>query len=126
MVEDLAAVRKEPMSFDAVAIELATLYETKYGLFNHGDPYAKRQRPLALAALHPKEDASRYSPLYARIDKYRRLKIYSATGLSLTEFLNLPRDIVEEILRQTERDAAVEASHVDKVSHDLDKIMGKK
>ncbi len=119
MVEDLAAVRKDAMSYDAVAIELATLYETKYGLFNHGDPYARRLRPLALAALHPKEDSSRYSPLYARIDKYRRLKIYSSTGLSLTDFLALPRDIVEEILRQTERDAAVDANQVDKMTRDL-------
>lgn len=126
VVEDLAEIRKDGMPFDQVAIELATLYESKYGICPHG-PEMRSQRPLALVAMHPKEDTLKYSPLFARIHKYKALKIRDSFGLSLTEFLSLPRYYVLEIIRIAERDAYSESKDVDRVSKSLEEaLVGKR
>lgn len=119
VIEDLAAVRQGALTFDQTAIELATLYETKFGIFNHADPIARRARPLALVAVHPKEDSSRYSPLYNRISQYHRLKIRESFGITLTELLQMPRDYVEEIIRLAAQEAAQTGRQLTEVERGL-------
>lgn len=95
------------MSSSQTALALAEIYETTSGLYNHGDVVGREARPLALVELHPKEDTSTYSPLYRRMAEFHQLKIAEGWGLSLVEFLNLPYEYVEYILKLSKRDAAV-------------------
>lgn len=81
-----------------VKMLLMEAYETKYGIYNHDNP--DPNRPLALIAMHPKEDTRERSPLYETIERYRIFDVYKHYGLNLREFLELPRDMVTEIFRQ--------------------------
>ena len=105
-------------------LALAEIYETTLGLYNHGDEVARTSRPLALVELHPKEDTSTYSPLYRRIAEFHHLKIYEGWGLSLTEFMNLPHEYVEYILKLSRRGAAVAGKEATKALQDMQREAG--
>lgn len=47
--------------------------------------------------MHPAEDVNGQSLLYDAIRKFGKRNIAKTFGLSLTEFLDLPRDICEHI-----------------------------
>lgn len=106
-IEILAASKKGPMPSSQTALALAEIYDTTMGIYNHGDDVARAARPLALVELHPKEDTTTYSPLYRRIAEFHNLKVAESWGLSLVEFLNLPHEYVEYILKLTRRAASV-------------------
>lgn len=74
-------------------------YETTYGIYNHEIP--DPNRPLALVAMHPKEDASRGSLLYERIKDFGRNEVYKHYGINLKDFLDLPTDVCMTILEST-------------------------
>ena len=76
-------------------ILLMESYETAYGIYDHEN--ADFNRPLALVALHPKETYWKESGLYRRLERYNLHEVNQHFGLSLTEFLALPRDYVEDI-----------------------------
>lgn len=67
-------------------------YEQRYGIFNHR---ASKDRPLASVAMHPCEDSLQNSLLYEACEEYASLNYRETWGLSLTEFLNQPRYVVE-------------------------------
>ncbi len=92
---------KERGSFE-VQLALAEVYETMYGIFDHRQDAIVKQRPLALVAMHPKENATSFSPLYRRIDEFRRLRIFEMFGTPLDIFLNLPHDYVTYMIRLAE------------------------
>lgn len=71
-------------------IVLYELYETKYGIYNHLNPYKKR--PMASVALHEAEENTTNSSLYEAIEGYVKLNIKDLTGLTLTEYLDLPTE----------------------------------
>ena len=71
-------------------------YETAYGIYNHSNPIDNR--PLALVGMHWSEDSASGSLMYERISQHMNNNIYKYFGLSLTEFLDLPTDIVSYIL----------------------------
>lgn len=74
-------------------------YETHFGIFNHDAPDAVKYNPLALVALHPKEDTYAYSLLHRFLWRFRQYRIQANWGYSLTEFLNLPWYYTEDIFR---------------------------
>ena len=59
--------------------------------------------------MHWEEDNTSQSILHERIEQFRERNVYQIFGLSLIEFLDLPRDVVIKILdvcskRQTQED----------------------
>lgn len=94
-------------------------YETMYGIYNHDDPY--NRRPLALVGMQPKEDISRYSKLYRTIRRYALHEIHAKFGLSLTEFLDLPHDIVELLFEISTEKAQKEQPNIDAAVKALEK-----
>lgn len=93
-------------------------YETKYGIYDHDKP--DPARPLALIAMHPKEDTRTRSPLYETIERYRIFDVYKYYGLNLNEFLSLPRDVVTEIFRQLTEAAGKESNRMANALKDLE------
>jgi len=84
---------KDISGFD-LDIIIREMYLDKYGISNLDDP----SRPLALVAMNQKEDYGNGNYLYERFDQFKIYDINKHYGLSVTEFLDLPRDIVENIL----------------------------
>jgi hypothetical protein len=71
---------------------LQDLYETEYGIYDHLTPY--NNRPLASVALHPAEDINDGSLLEEAIRSYLNKNIKDLYGLSMTEFFDLPVDVI--------------------------------
>lgn len=80
---------------------LRDAYEVAFGIYNHKQP--DPMRPLALVAMHPKENVSEYSELYNEIRRFDRHDMARA-GYSLLEYLSLPRELAHLLIRtRTER-----------------------
>jgi hypothetical protein len=83
-------------------------YETSNGIFDYLNQAmmetqitdVEKKRPLSSVAFHPAEDFSNGSKLYEMIGLFMDLNIYTSTGLSLTEFLELPDDIVQHVIKK--------------------------
>ena len=80
-------------------IALSEAYDIAYGIFNHD---AAPDRPLSIIAHHPSEDVVTNGPLRQRIYRFIKFDISDRCGLSLMEFLALPRDHVEMIMKITQ------------------------
>lgn len=80
------------MPSDSAQVMLSMAYETTYGLYDHYN--VSDNNPLASVAMHPAEDYSELSGLYRAIERYERQGVNNRFGLSLTEYLELPRDTI--------------------------------
>ena len=101
-------------------IVLRQLYETHFGIFNHVEE--EENRPMAAVALYDMEINGQGSPLYRRISQYVRSGIIKYTGLNLTEFLSLPREIVQLLYDECEQQSKTEVMAMDSLQKDLNKM----
>lgn len=97
----VAFIRELLMTFGqlgsiATAQLMRDRYETYYGIHNHdiddGDP-------LSLVAYREAEDNSRSSRLYERITEFAKKKVGKHLHISLTEFMNMPRDVCDHLIK---------------------------
>ncbi len=86
------------LKFTDAQLLLLDTYETGYGICNHTQFAVDNSRPLALVAMHWAESNSEQSAWYERIEQFKERQVYHTFGLSLIEFLDLPRDICIKIL----------------------------
>lgn len=84
---------KDGITNEMVAREV---YDITFGVNDHDNDSS----PLSLVKMHPTEDVTSRSMLYTRVKRFINLDIHSATGLNLTEFLELPREMVELIFAE--------------------------
>lgn len=118
------------LALDSISSKMVTMeaYETLYGICNHDqiplDSLSKKStRPLALVALHKKENISEYSKLYRTIQRYTNQRIFELFHISLIEFLNLPREITQLLFKISYDDAVKEAPKINKALNELNKGM---
>lgn len=80
----------------AAAIVSMEAYDETYGIadYSYDDP----SKPLALIAMHPKEDFTTGGPMERTIKDYRVHKVHKHYAMSLLEFLELPRHVARFIL----------------------------
>lgn len=109
-------------SFIDAKLALLDIYETVFGIYDHlTDSYARKKRPLASVALHESESICEGSELYAFIDRYIKDDIYKSTGLNLTDFMKLPREIVQKIFKSVntkdEKEAKEKQAIIDSLSN---------
>ena len=90
-------IETAPM-LQCVTGEIATriLYDRVYGICQHGDPAVND--PLSLVGYHPKEDLYEGSDLAMLMRKFYKYRIMESFGLSLTEFLQYPMHVVDDLL----------------------------
>lgn len=86
------------------------LYETEYKIFNHRIPH--KQRPLASVAFHPAESINEDSIFEDSIRTYLSRGIKDKYGLTLIEFLELPTDIINVMLKVSDESLAKQAEEV--------------
>ncbi len=77
---------------------LIGLYETHYGIFDHTDSQKAKENPLALVTLHECEENSSTSNIHELVNTFITKEIYKNLGISLTEFLSLPREFVNLLI----------------------------
>lgn len=78
-------------------IVLGDLYDKTYGIFDHTS--VQNRRPLSSVAFHPAEMVNEDSLLEEGMRLYISRNIYEHFKLSWTEFMDLPRDIAQSMLR---------------------------
>ncbi len=120
----LSASIKRPLSAYETKLALMELYETMYGIMDHDDP-SLSERPLAIMAMHPKENPRAYSALYRRIDEYHRLKLFEGFGMPLDRFLALPTEIVQYIISLAKISTREEAQEVQAALSTMNNPAGK-
>lgn len=67
-----------------------------YYIFDHENGL---QHPWNLVLCRDKENISDYGALYRTINGFKLREVHKRFGLNLTEFLDLPREFVDLILR---------------------------
>lgn len=118
-----AMLRKVTVGLDSISTKLILQesYETLYNIFNHDNPAVSKTRPLALVALHPKENASEYSKLYRFFYRYTQHRINELFGISATEMLELPHEIVEKMFEISAQQAKKETPGIESALRDLER-----
>jgi hypothetical protein len=76
-------------------------YETAYGIYDH-DHDVDKDNPLALVMMREAEITN--GPLFERIEKYKLAGVGTNFHMSLPEFLSLPREVTEFILKISLKD----------------------
>jgi hypothetical protein len=103
---------------------LTELYELTYGI----RPDVENESPLAPVSFHEANNTLRYSGLFSYVDRFERLKVGETYRLSLVEFLELPRDIADELLERALLRLREKGNSVDsieaKLSEELRKLGG--
>jgi len=87
---------EKPLSGEEIDIVLNESYDQSYGIFNHDSPQAN---PLSIVSMHESERYTEGSGLYNQIARYLKHPIKDRFGLDLIDFLNLPREYSEELIR---------------------------
>ncbi len=78
-------------------IIMTEFYENEFGIFPHFSKNHKR--PLASVALHPAEELVDDSMLEEAIRVYTKRGIRELYDLSITEFLDLPKHVVNLLIK---------------------------
>jgi hypothetical protein len=97
-------------------IVLGEIYDTEYNICNHDEP---GRSPLSLVGYHTKENYADYGPLHHMVYRYRFFEVYKHFGLSLVEFLQLPREYTELIFEVISHENKKSSSEVDSVMKDI-------
>lgn len=101
-----------------VKILLLEAYETVYGICDHDNE--GYDDPLALVAMHPKEDTATYSRLYGELMRFAKEETFREMwGLSIVELLDLPKDVVDEMYRITREALEDKASQGESISRKM-------
>lgn len=122
-VDQVIAEATENIDSITAKILLRHSYETMYEIFNHDGPQAAA-RPLALVAMHPKENYSEYSKLYRTIWRFQHHNVKEMFGLNLVEFLNLPHELVELLFKISFEQVRKEALKQEATLRELTKHSG--
>lgn len=98
-------------------IVLKDLYDTEYGIYNHLN--RSRKRPLASVAMHEAEDINTGSLLEEVLRIYTQKNIKDIFNLSLLEYLDLPRDIIQMLNTIADETMAKRHSTVDDIEKSI-------
>jgi hypothetical protein len=100
-------------------IALTALYETKFGIYDHFSQYKKR--PLAIVALHPCENINQNGLLEQIIRAYSKRGIKDVFGLNIQEFLDLPMDIAEMLMKVADEHRAANQQTLSEIEKEMHK-----
>lgn len=95
------------------------LYETEYGIHNHLDP--RTRRPLASVAMHPAEDINTGSWLENSFRAYASKGIGDIFKISVFEFMEMPLDIIEMMIRIADEEVSKKSKVVDEINDQFKK-----
>lgn len=85
----------EVMDSDSAQVLIGMVYDVAFDIHNHYSPQSTN--PLATVEMHDREDYYKKSGLYRAIERFHSQDVYNRFGLSLEEYLSLPRDVIDSI-----------------------------
>lgn len=98
-------------------IVLSDLYDKHFGICDHSA--ISQQRPLSSVAFHPAEVLNEDSLLEEGMRLYISRNIYEHFKLSWTEFMNMPRDVAQSMIRIAEEYNELKRQSMGKLEHEL-------
>ena len=120
--EQLEHVHATMPSMPPSDAELVTrvLYDQGYGNYTAEQMI---ERPMAAMGYHPQEDLIEGSYLYSLIRTFHRYEIHKEFGITLTDFLNMPRHVSELIVDMCEMARRLKDKAAKGMNDDLDSSM---
>jgi hypothetical protein len=103
-------------------LALRDVYETTYGIHNH--THETEEHALSLVAMRDAEDSASGGLLYERIRQYGEREIKKYFHLSITEFLDLPTDLVTFCLEDALRQQAQGSRTASDIEEEVRKMTG--
>lgn len=102
-----ALLRELPAVRPTTAHRLSTIaYQTEYGIFDHSNPALVKERPLAVVAMHPKEDVIEGGVERSHIRRFFNYRLGETFNLSLKDFFDLPVHVVNFLYELAESSIA--------------------
>lgn len=99
---------------------MGDLYDEAFGIFNHG--LVSTLRPLSSVAFHVSENIINNSPLEEALEQYVSNRIFERFHLNVMEFLDLPSDYIELMLKIARQDTKKQNEVIDTLENQLNKI----
>lgn len=87
------------LNSDQAQVVLSMVYDTAFGVHDHYSPDSTN--PLSTVAMHEREEYDENSGLYRAIERFDSQEIHSRFGLSLEQYLALPRDVIDMLTNAT-------------------------
>ncbi len=117
-------LRESPAVRPVAAAQLSLMaYQTDYGIYDHINGHDKN-RPLALMALHPKENTYEGGPMFSMVRRYYTYRL-SDYGVSLPEFMELPYPLASLIMQMAEDTIKQKDSAAERAERELQRQMDK-
>lgn len=98
---------------------LSEAYDKTYGICNH-DNLSADDAPLSIVAYHQAEETFDFSTTKQYITAYRKKRLYRLFGVSLNEFMQLPSEIADELLRQATEEIKQQNQSLEELGDELD------
>lgn len=96
------------------------IYQTAYGIFNHRSPEVSKTRPLALVAMHEKENPKAIRIFREHSKKFAMLKIHDILGISLIDYLNLSTGEINDLNAIAEEHLSKRNNVISELTKELD------
>lgn len=111
--------RTESLDSSSASVVVSMLYDIAFDIHNHDSPSSTN--PLASVMHHEAEHYRETSGLYRSIERYYRQRLNDRFGISLTEYWELPRYVVDMMT-----DIVIESSkESDDVEGDMERQVGR-
>lgn len=98
---------------------MGDLYDEAYGIFNHG--LTGKARPLSSVAFHVAENVVNDSLLEESLQLYETHRIYDHFHITVMEFLDLPSDYIETMIKVAQQSAKQQNNVIDSLERELNK-----
>lgn len=105
-------------SVDAATV-MGDLYDEAYGIFNHG--LVGTVRPLSSVAFHDAENVVNNSLLEEALQLYESNHIYDHFRITVMEFLDLPSDYIETMVKVAQQSAKQQNTVIDGLEREFNK-----
>lgn len=116
LMSALKSTDKKTLTSIESQLLLRELYDTNFQISAHNHPH----RPMSLVGLQPKETYGPYSRQYRLYRRFAALKINDLFGISIHEFLQQPREMVELMFTVAEDKSAVDDKNNTEISKKLE------
>ncbi len=116
LMEALRGSGKNTLTSVESQLLLRELYENHFKIAQHNNP----ARPMSLVAMQPKETIGPYSRMMRLYKRFASLKVGELFHISITEFLELPRERVEMMFEIAEEKSTAEDRNNEKIQRQLD------
>lgn len=90
---DSALKSTQELGSDAAQVLNSMVYDVSYNIHDHYSP--ESTNPLSTVEMHPREEYNKNSGLFRAIERFHRHEIHGRFGLSLEDYLSLPRDVID-------------------------------